>query len=720
MSTGSGALVSLSHQLGDHVKSRCYGIFVFHHAIVEEVLGYGMLRLIGYSNEGNGGGKPKVRRSTEDGDLYSLVYRSPTPYEVVRRAKSMLGASKYNLVIRNCEHFASWCATGDEQSMQVTHVTRIICQTGGQLAKLGTVGSIAAYAMEMGPDVGRSIRDLVAGTINGEECAHQVVKHIMSPKSVVAVAGIAGGATGAMIGASVFGPLGMVAGGIIGGIAASEFAKRLVDFLRGRLLRDSRDQTVEAAYKVLGVEGVTEYSEIKQVYHRLVRKHHPDKGGDKERFVEIQVAFEVITAAFERENERNKLEKKQEAVQKRQLDKEKALAKALNELIEATRTEYKALVELESKTDAASRAEIAVAKAESKVEQVVKKLAAEEAAMEEPRTMSASAKIKYDGATKDLRALDEHISELEDTIASRETKKETCESRKAVAESTYASAPFLQRNKFKKLLATAVHELTVADSLLIATRQTLTKVKRMKTLVEADRQEADALIKTNRAELIGHEEKFTDLMEQLSCAKTECEDEWVSLEECRCEVDLASSDWELMKAKKKEAIRKVDEGESDLKEEERHEREVKREREELKEKYKETRLEKFKFDESAKQSEKLRKQAKKNQDQLTAESEKRSKEVDNMALKVKKAKNHLANKKKVTENKKKARSDAEQDRKAAAKAHNVEADKKTSDARASVERAIEKHDTDVQRSLDQLRDTQRDLEFVMPTSSCLC
>lgn len=41
------------------------------------------------------------------------------PDDVVRRAESRLGESRYSLLTNNCEHFASWCKTGISQSQQL-------------------------------------------------------------------------------------------------------------------------------------------------------------------------------------------------------------------------------------------------------------------------------------------------------------------------------------------------------------------------------------------------------------------------------------------------------------------------------------------------------------------------------------------------------------------------------------------------------------------------
>jgi curved DNA-binding protein len=48
-------------------------------------------------------------------------------------------------------------------------------------------------------------------------------------------------------------------------------------------------------YQTLGVDRNAPPDEIKRAYRRLASKHHPDKGGDKTRFQEIQAAYEAIT-----------------------------------------------------------------------------------------------------------------------------------------------------------------------------------------------------------------------------------------------------------------------------------------------------------------------------------------------------------------------------------------------------------------------------------------
>jgi hypothetical protein len=45
-----------------------------------------------------------------------------SPRETVKRARSQLGKTDYNLIFNNCEHFAYWCKVGRYESSQVEDV----------------------------------------------------------------------------------------------------------------------------------------------------------------------------------------------------------------------------------------------------------------------------------------------------------------------------------------------------------------------------------------------------------------------------------------------------------------------------------------------------------------------------------------------------------------------------------------------------------------------
>lgn len=47
-------------------------------------------------------------------------------------------------------------------------------------------------------------------------------------------------------------------------------------------------------YEILGVAKTASLDEIKRAFRRLASQHHPDKGGDKNKFQEIQAAYAVL------------------------------------------------------------------------------------------------------------------------------------------------------------------------------------------------------------------------------------------------------------------------------------------------------------------------------------------------------------------------------------------------------------------------------------------
>ena len=53
-------------------------------------------------------------------------------------------------------------------------------------------------------------------------------------------------------------------------------------------------------YTVLGVSRSADASEIKKAYMGLAKTHHPDKGGDTEKFQQIQNAYDVLSDSDKR------------------------------------------------------------------------------------------------------------------------------------------------------------------------------------------------------------------------------------------------------------------------------------------------------------------------------------------------------------------------------------------------------------------------------------
>lgn len=52
--------------------------------------------------------------------------RSFSPAAVVSRARSRLGESRFDIMLHNCEHFATWCKTGISDSEQINALWRAV------------------------------------------------------------------------------------------------------------------------------------------------------------------------------------------------------------------------------------------------------------------------------------------------------------------------------------------------------------------------------------------------------------------------------------------------------------------------------------------------------------------------------------------------------------------------------------------------------------------
>lgn len=55
-------------------------------------------------------------------------------------------------------------------------------------------------------------------------------------------------------------------------------------------------------YDVLGLSKEATTDDIKKAYRKLAREHHPDKGGDPEKFKKVQEAYEVLSDPEKRQN----------------------------------------------------------------------------------------------------------------------------------------------------------------------------------------------------------------------------------------------------------------------------------------------------------------------------------------------------------------------------------------------------------------------------------
>merc|ERR1719379_392893 len=67
------------------------------------------------------------------------------------------------------------------------------------------------------------------------------------------------------------------------------------DEMRGGGGRNRKESDTQAYYDILGVDKNATDSEIKKAYRKLAMKHHPDKGGDPDKFKEMTAAHTVLS-----------------------------------------------------------------------------------------------------------------------------------------------------------------------------------------------------------------------------------------------------------------------------------------------------------------------------------------------------------------------------------------------------------------------------------------
>lgn len=118
---------------GTHLCSPRKGGAYTHHGIY--VGGGQVIHHSGWSDERTEGKLEQVslEEFRRGYDIAIVEHRGPKPHwsTVVSRAKRALKDPnapewQYSAALRNCEHFATWCVTGQKHSTQVDRVIRIV------------------------------------------------------------------------------------------------------------------------------------------------------------------------------------------------------------------------------------------------------------------------------------------------------------------------------------------------------------------------------------------------------------------------------------------------------------------------------------------------------------------------------------------------------------------------------------------------------------------
>ena len=88
--------------------------------------------------------------------MYTVRHKQSLPTcEVLKRAKSLIGQSRYNIIFNTCEHFAQWCIVGGpsiSKQAALSEVATLVGTSGLALllgtAALGPVGGVVAACAE--------------------------------------------------------------------------------------------------------------------------------------------------------------------------------------------------------------------------------------------------------------------------------------------------------------------------------------------------------------------------------------------------------------------------------------------------------------------------------------------------------------------------------------------------------------------------------------------
>ncbi|MCE9631808.1 MAG: lecithin retinol acyltransferase family protein [Planctomycetia bacterium] len=149
--------------------------------------------------------------------------------EVAERALAHEGREGYDLVVDNCEHFATWCATGRRVSRQVDIVmARMAAAASRTTAAVSAraaagVAERVAFRTVLGSSVRVGIKTMVPAALVGEAAAlavewraHQAGASARESRRAGETAGLAASAVAFAVAGAAAGPAGIVAGAFAG------------------------------------------------------------------------------------------------------------------------------------------------------------------------------------------------------------------------------------------------------------------------------------------------------------------------------------------------------------------------------------------------------------------------------------------------------------------------------------------------------------------------
>ncbi len=182
---------------------------------------FGGGRVVRTSQADFSGGRP-VHVSTEPPAEFSAD-------EIAARALAHVGRDGYHLVVDNCEHFATWCATGRRASRQVDivmgRVVAGVSRAAAALSARAAVGAAERLAVRtaVGTTVRLGLKTLVPAAIAGEAAAlaaewtaHQRGAAAPESRQAGEAAGLAASSLACAVAGVPAGPAGVVTGAFAG------------------------------------------------------------------------------------------------------------------------------------------------------------------------------------------------------------------------------------------------------------------------------------------------------------------------------------------------------------------------------------------------------------------------------------------------------------------------------------------------------------------------
>ena len=189
-----------------------------------------------------------------DGEPVRVVNEPPAAFpleDIAARAERHVGREGYSAIVDNCEHFATWCATGTRQSRQIDIIASRLGRVAGQVSAVvssqaaGSCLSRVAVRTMARRTTGIGMRAMMPAMVVAEGIAmavewkaHQAGKDEHTSRRAGDAAGLAASAATHALTGAVAGPVGAIMGAAAGAAVwgGGSFASRFASWAGGRVV----------------------------------------------------------------------------------------------------------------------------------------------------------------------------------------------------------------------------------------------------------------------------------------------------------------------------------------------------------------------------------------------------------------------------------------------------------------------------------------------------